>query len=317
MIEVKNLSKRFGETLAVSDVSFQIQKGEVVGLLGPNGAGKSTTMRMMCGFFVPDSGTARIGGYDIVDQAIECRRQIGYLPEDTPLYPEMNVIESLEYAAGLQGVKSSELPSAVSKVIGMCGLEKVLTKSIHQLSKGYHQRVGLAQAMIHDPEVLVLDEPSSGLDPNQIREIRELIREIGKQKTVILSTHILPEVEMTCGRVIIINEGKIVTDCKIEDIRTFAGGESVYYLTVRAPKEDFSNGLNGMITDGKITSYDCLGEMDDGLRFKLASVSKRHLGTELFTYVKDNGWTLSELRQEAMNLENVFSNLTLSDESKR
>ena len=212
MIEVKGISKRFGPTTAVDNISFSIAKGEVVGFLGPNGAGKTTTMRILTCFLPADAGEAKVAGFDVLEQSMAVRSRIGYLPESAPLYLDMRVSEFLDYIGAIRGLHGADRTAAINRMIEVCGLSGVMLKQIGELSKGYRQRVGLAQAMIHNPEILVLDEPTSGLDPNQIREIRDLIKTLGKEKTVILSTHILPEVEATCSRVMIINRGKIVAD---------------------------------------------------------------------------------------------------------
>lgn len=210
MIEVRNLTKQYENVTAVDNISFDIQKGEIVGFLGPNGAGKTTTMRMLTCFMPATSGTAKIAGYDIFENPLEIKKRVGYMPETPPLYPEMTVSSYLDYAATLKGVASSNKKAALTRVIEKCHLTSVQNRIIGNLSKGFRQRVGLAQALVHDPEVLILDEPTVGLDPKQIIDIRQLIKELGKEHTVILSTHILPEVTQTCQKVIIINEGKIV-----------------------------------------------------------------------------------------------------------
>ena len=211
-IIVTNLTKSYGSVKAVDDISFEVHHGEIVGFLGPNGAGKTTTMRMLTSFLSPTSGSVSIEGKDIKEFSLETRKLIGYLPEQNPLYHDMNVMDYLEFTARLQGVPKTNTAKKVREMIGVCGLSTVKHMDIGQLSKGYRQRVGLAQAMIHDPKILIMDEPTSGLDPNQIVEIRNLIRQLGREKTVILSTHILPEVQATCNRVLIISHGKIVAD---------------------------------------------------------------------------------------------------------
>ncbi|HHI67714.1 MAG TPA: ATP-binding cassette domain-containing protein, partial [Planctomycetes bacterium] len=218
MIQVENLKKHYGPTQALTGVSFEVPRGEVLGFVGPNGAGKTTTMKILTGFLYPDEGSAKLGGLDVLEQPLEARKLVGYLPESNPLYMEMSVISYLRFAADIRGVEGRYRKAAVEKVVKDCGLEGVRGKDIGELSKGYKQRVGLAQAMIHDPDILILDEPTSGLDPNQIVEIRNLIKKIGQERTVILSTHYLQEVEATCDRVIIIHKGGIVADGKLEDL---------------------------------------------------------------------------------------------------
>ncbi len=212
MIKVDNLQKNYGPARALRGISFEVARGEVVGFLGPNGAGKSTTMKILTGFLLPSAGTARIDGLDVVDRSLEVRRKIGYLPESTPLYGEMSVREYLRFAAEIRGVRGASVSTAIDRVVGLCGLERVFGKNIIELSKGYRQRVGLAQAMVHQPDLLILDEPTSGLDPNQIVEVRSLIQRLGREHTVILSTHYLQEVEAACTRVIVVDLGEIVAD---------------------------------------------------------------------------------------------------------
>src|SRR5882672_1229031 len=219
MIEVEGLTKDYGATRAVDQVTFNVRKGEVLGFLGPNGAGKSTTMKMLTCYLAPTAGRARVAGFDVFDESLEVRRRIGYLPEDTPIYRDMTVLEYLEFAAEIRGMDPQKSQGRIKEIGGRCGLGDVAGKLVGELSKGYRQRVGLAQAMLHDPDILILDEPTSGLDPNQIVEIRSLIKEIGREKTVILSTHILPEVQATCTRIVIISGGKLVADGSPQDLR--------------------------------------------------------------------------------------------------
>ncbi len=218
MIEVCEVSKSYGSLQAVSGISFEIERGEVVGFIGPNAAGKSTTMRILTCYIPADSGDARVAGFDVLDESMEVRSRLGYLPEDAPLYPDMRVDAFLNYVASIRDLKGESGRSAVSRVVDICGLAKVYRRQVGELSKGYRQRVGLAQALIHDPDLLILDEPTSGLDPLQIREIRSLIKELGKEKTVILSTHILPEVEVSCNRIILIHKGRIIADAGMEEV---------------------------------------------------------------------------------------------------
>jgi ABC-2 type transport system ATP-binding protein len=219
MIKVENLTKEYGANRAVDQVSFNVRKGEVLGFLGPNGAGKSTTMKILTCFLAPTSGSAQVAGFDVFDQSLEVRQHVGYLPEDTPLYKDMSVLEHLEFAANMHGMTGDRVHARIKEIGGRCGLSDVAGKLVGELSKGYRQRVGLAQAMLHDPDILILDEPTSGLDPNQIAEIRALIKEVGKEKTVILSTHILPEVQATCSRMLIISGGKLVADGTPDELR--------------------------------------------------------------------------------------------------
>src|SRR3954447_6455120 len=219
MIQVENLTKDYGPTRAVDRVTFNVRKGEVLGFLGPNGAGKSTTMKMLTCFLAPTGGTARVAGHDVFDESLEVRRRIGYLPEDTPIYRDMTVLEYLHFAAEMRGMEHARRELRIKEIGGRCGLTESAGKLVGELSKGFRQRLGLAQAMLHDPDILILDEPTSGLDPNQIVEIRSLIKEVGQEKTVILSTHILPDVQATCSRIVIISGGKLVADGTPDELR--------------------------------------------------------------------------------------------------
>jgi ABC-2 type transport system ATP-binding protein len=233
MIEVKNLTKRYGDLVAVSNISFTAAKGQILGFLGPNGAGKTTTMRVITGFMPATSGTVKIAGFDIFEQSYECRKRIGYLPENPPLYNDMTVLSYLRFVGRIRGVAKADLPEAVERVLRACGLTDVPRRVIGHLSKGYRQRVGLAQAIIHNPDVLVLDEPTIGLDPRQIIDIRSLIKELAQNRTVILSTHILPEVTQLCDKVVIINQGRIVVEEMLETLTRGTTLEQVFlhYIT--------------------------------------------------------------------------------------
>ena len=233
MIEVKNLTKRYGPTVAVDNVSFSAKSGEVLGFLGPNGAGKTTTMRVLTCYLSADEGNATVDGYDVFDQSVEVRKRIGYLPESAPLYTDMGVIDYLKFIAQVRDIPKSQRQQRTKEVIDICGLERVIQKDVGELSKGYRQRLGLAQSLIHDPPILIMDEPTSGLDPNQIIEIRNLIKEIGKEKMIIFSTHILPEVSATCSRILIINNGKIVANGSPESLADRAKGGQVVDITIR------------------------------------------------------------------------------------
>jgi ABC-2 type transport system ATP-binding protein len=234
MIRIQGLTKSFGEAQALKGVTFEVPRGQVVGFLGPNGAGKTTTMRILAGYLTPTSGTAAVAGRDVVSSPVETRRRIGYLPENNPLYEEMMVLDFLEFVAQARGVPVAERRARIASAVERCGLGQVVGKDIGQLSKGYRQRVGLAQAILHDPDLLILDEPTTGLDPNQIVEIRSLIKELGKQKTVILSTHILSEVQSTCSRVLIISDGRLVADDSPEHLTVGQGGAVRVVLASRS-----------------------------------------------------------------------------------
>jgi ABC-2 type transport system ATP-binding protein len=314
MISVRSLSKSFGTTRAVREVSFDVARGEVVGFLGPNGAGKTTTMRILTCYMPADSGSATVAGFDTTTQSLEVRRRIGYLPESAPLYDDMGVIEYLSFVAEIRGIERALRTQRIREMVERCGLEKVVGKDIGELSRGYRQRVGLAQTLIHNPDILVLDEPTSGLDPNQIREIRSLIREIGREKTVILSTHILPEVEMTCGRVIIIRDGEIVASDTPDKLRQRSGGGGTYTVRVRATeREPVESSLGSLPGVSRVLYRD---EESPGLhRFEVTAGSD-NLGEELFSWAVGQGLVLSELRREEASLEDVFRELTAEEGGK-
>ncbi len=307
MIEVENITKNYGATRALRGVSFKINRGEIVGFLGPNGAGKSTTMKILTCFIPADSGLASVAGHDVFTDSLEVRRKIGYLPESTPLYTEMPVVDFLRFMGGMRGLGGSRLKERVRAVVKLAGLEGAVGKNIGELSKGYRQRVGLAQALIHEPEILVLDEPTSGLDPNQIKEIRELIREIGKEKTVILSTHILPEVTATCDRAIIISDGRVVASGTPEELTARGHGGQVVFARVRGPQGEVAGRL------AKIEGVDEVkpADTEDGVvGYHLHAAKGQGLSEKVFQAVVENRWTLTELRQERATLEDVFAELT-------
>lgn len=246
MISVEALTKRFADAEAVSNVTFRVEKGEILGLLGPNGAGKTTTMRMLTCFVPPSAGTAKVGGFDIYDQSIEVRRLVGYLPENVPLYGEMRVGEFLRFRARLKGVPRSRVTARLDDVAGRCGLGDVRNKVIDHLSKGFRQRVGLAESLLHEPPILILDEPTVGLDPKQIRQVRELIQDLGREHTIILSSHILPEVEQVCRRVVIIDRGKIVAQDRPDALRLALGGASRLDVEIRGDRAGILEALSGL-----------------------------------------------------------------------
>ena len=307
MIEVDNLTKDYGSKLAVDSISFEVPSGEVLGFLGPNGAGKSTTMKMLTCFLSPTAGTARVGGHDVLDESLDVRSMVGYLPEDTPLYHDLTTLEMLEFVSAMRGVPSAQRDDRMRRISKVCGLNGVLGQPVGELSKGFRQRVGLAQAMIHDPPILILDEPTSGLDPNQIVEIRELIKKIGEEKTVILSTHILPEVQATCGRVIIINEGKLVADGSPDEL-AHRDADNTYRLLVEgAEPEAIQDKLKGVTGVEKVSSTE--GE-DDASGWVVQGSDKNDLRRELFACVRDNDWVLLEMQRHRASLEDVFRKLT-------
>ncbi len=307
-IIVENLTKTYGSQKAVDDISFRVKTGEVLGFLGPNGAGKTTTMKAITTFLVPESGNISIGNFSTSRDPEEVKKHIGYLPENNPLYTEMPVIDYLAYTAELYGIPKDKVRERILEMVKVCGLEGEKHKNIGELSKGYQQRVGLAQALIHDPEVLILDEPTSGLDPNQIIEIRELIKRIGKEKTVILSSHILAEVEATCDRIMIINKGKIVADGTSNDLRKGAQGKEILQITVEdGDKNEVFNSLKKLecvelvdFIDGKENSYE------------VQSTQNKSSRREIFKLCVDKGWTLTEMAVFETKLEDVFRELTMN-----
>ena len=311
MIKVENLTKRYAGHTAIRDLSFEVGKGEIVGFLGPNGAGKSTTMRILSSFMPPTSGRASIAGFDIFEQSLQARAHLGYMPENVPLYGDMRVTEYLDYRAALKGVPHRRIAERVGDVKELCGLKDVERKLIGALSKGYRQRVGLADALVHEPDLLILDEPTSGLDPNQIRQVRDLIKNLGKQHTILLSTHILPEVEMTCSRVIIINKGRIeASDTPanlLGEIRT-AGG------VVLEAKVGTDNGVEEL---KKIVGVRDVATSADGdwQRFSLRVESGADVREEVFQLAATRRWAVRELSQRRATLEDVFVELTHADDA--
>jgi ABC-2 type transport system ATP-binding protein len=308
MISVQNVSKRYGSVVALDDVSFEVSAGEVLGFLGPNGAGKTTTMKILTCYIVANAGSVTVAGYDVLERSLEVRRRVGYLPESVPLYTDMRVIDYLRFIARAREVPAKERTPAIARVVSECGLAPMLGAGIGELSKGYRQRVGLAQAMIHNPDILILDEATSGLDPSQIVEIRGLIREIGREKTVIFSTHILQEVSAVCSRVLIINEGRLVADDTPEALRGRAGHEQTSIVHVKGPVEAVEQALRAL---SGVRSCRRVGARDGGAHeFRVESKLGVEIGQKVFELVRDRGWTLSELRTERATLEDVFLALT-------
>ena len=307
MIKVEGLTKRYGRTTAVRNISFEVEKGEIVGFLGPNGAGKTTTMRILTGFLPPTEGTASVDGMDVQEQPIEVKRRIGYLQESPPVYPEMTVWDYLEFVARLKGIASTDVAGRVDSVIDRCSIGGVRSKLNGQLSKGYRQRVGLAQALIHNPDVLILDEPTAGLDPKQIIEVRELIRELGGEHTIILSTHILPEVSTTCGRVIIINEGKIEASDTPENLTARLQGHDSIWVEVDGPAEEVEakiQGIQGVENVSRKT-----GQAGRSA-WEVETGKDPAIRTELARAVIESGWGLYEVRSVGLSLEDIFLKLT-------
>jgi ABC-2 type transport system ATP-binding protein len=309
MIQVENLTKDYGPTRAVDRVTFNVRKGEVLGFLGPNGAGKSTTMKMLTCFLAPTGGTAKVAGFDVFDHSLEVRQRIGYLPEDTPIYRDMTVLEYLRFAAEMRGMDQARADLRIREIGGRCGLTENAGKLVGELSKGFRQRLGLAQAMLHDPDILILDEPTSGLDPNQIVEIRSLIKEVGQEKTVILSTHILPEVQATCSRILIISSGRLVADGTPDELRARERG-SRYRVVVEAngvPQDSIRDRLTRI---GGVVRCEKVATEDGAYAFAIDGASSEDLRKSLFRAAVDNRWTLLELVRESASLEDVFRNLT-------
>lgn len=306
-IKVENLVKKYGTQRALDGISFEVHSGEILGFLGPNGAGKTTTMKILTCFMAPTEGDVRVGNYSVLHDAEQIKKRIGYLPEHNPLYTDMPVIEYLQFTAAIQGVAKQRIPDRIREMVRLCGLDKEKHKDIGELSKGYRQRVGLAQAMIHDPEILILDEPTTGLDPNQIIEIRELIRELGKEKTVIFSTHILPEVEATCDRVLIIHDGKIVADGAPSELRRQSGGAEMSRICIEdAPVQDtVFSALRGL---EMVTSVDW--DKSSG-KFIIESKRGESARRAIFRLCADNNWVLTELTPIERDLEDVFRNVTI------
>jgi ABC-2 type transport system ATP-binding protein len=314
MIEVEGLTKDYGAARAVDAVTFQVRKGEVLGFLGPNGAGKSTTMKMLTCYLAPTAGRATVAGHDVFDKSLEVRRRIGYLPEDTPIYRDMTVLEYLRFAADLRQMDGAKSPGRIKEIGGRCGLGDVAGKLVGELSKGYRQRVGLAQAMLHDPDILILDEPTSGLDPNQIVEIRSLIKEIGREKTVILSTHILPEVQATCSRILIISGGKLVADGTPADLRRRERGSRYRVIVEKngAAPEAVRDRLAGL---AGVARCEAIAAETGALAFAIDGSSEGDLRKTIFRAAVDNQWTLLELARESASLEDVFRHLTTGEET--
>lgn len=308
MIEVSQLTKRFGDTLAVNDLSFSVSKGEVLGFLGPNGAGKSTTMKMISGFIAPDVGTVTIEGIDIEKNPIEAKSKLGYLPEGIPLYGDMPVHSFLAFVGRVRGLRSTELTERIASVVADVRLGDVLTESIASLSKGYKRRVGIAQAMLHDPPVLVLDEPTDGLDPNQKDQVRYLINNISRDKAIILSTHILDEVEAVCSRVIIIDKGEVVVD---SDPQTLAArSENHNIVTLELTNVNIEQACQQLqeIDGVRRVQYK---EVDDSI--EIIPTDGRHLVQSVWHAAMSNGWTVSTISEQTGQLEDVFRQLTRDD----
>jgi ABC-2 type transport system ATP-binding protein len=306
-IVIENLTKKYGSQKAVDNISLKVNTGEILGFLGPNGAGKTTTMKIITNFIAADEGKIYIGGKLLTDNYNDIKKHIGYLSENNPLYQDMPVIDFLYFCAKIQGIENNRIPGRVAEMIKITGLNREKHKNIGQLSKGFQQRVGLAQAIIHDPEILILDEPTSGLDPNQIAEIRKLIRELGREKTVILSTHILPEVEATCDRIFIINKGKIVADGTAESLRKQAQGSDILRVKIEDGQPDkIFKSLQTVKSVSMVEFADRNFNRFD-IHCKDESVKR-----EIFKLCVDNKWVLTEMTTFETKLEDIFRNLTIN-----
>lgn len=330
MIEASALTKRYGSLRALDKVSFEVNRGEVVGFLGPNGAGKSTTMRILTCFISATSGTAKVHGFDVFDDPLEVRKRIGYLPQRAPLYQDMSVWEYLEFVADMRGLEHSTFRSRMKGIVDVCGLAQVLGKNIGALSHGYRQRVGLGQALVHNPPILILDEPTADLDPNEKAEVIRYIKEIGKERTVLLSTHNLSEVEAACARAIIVSKGRVVADGPLDDIR--AKSDKVRYV-VMVHEQRVLDGVEGYRSSGKkpptaqevqdalskLPGASAVSELptdDKAHRFQFMGPHGSDIRPELFMLMVQKGWLLLEMRRDAQTLEDVFKVLTKGDERK-
>jgi ABC-2 type transport system ATP-binding protein len=316
MIKVQGLTKRYARTVAVDNISFEVEKGQIVGFLGPNGAGKTTTMRVLTCFLPPTMGTASVAGFDVLEDPMEVKKRIGYLPESPPLYPEMEVTEYLTFVGKLKGIPSSDLARRIDDVVGRCAIGDVRTRLISKLSRGFRQRVGLAQAIIHNPPVLVLDEPTSGLDPKQIIEIRELLKSLAGEHTIILSTHILSEVEHSCEHVIIIDRGKLVAIDSVANLTNRLRGAEAVALEVEAADgrpnpSDVQQRLEQVAGVSRVVMKD---SKNGRLTFEIESLQGRHIRADLARSVVQAGWNLCELRAVGLSLEDIFLQLTAAEE---
>ena len=305
MVQIKELTRYYGQTCAVDNLNFEIPKGQILGLLGPNGAGKTTTLRILTGYLQPTSGTILVEGVDVRENPLEVKKRIGYLPESSPIYPDMIVFDYLLFIAEMRGIEKTEQIKRIKELAKICSLTDVMHKTVMNLSKGYKQRVGLALALMSDPDILVLDEPTSGLDPNQIVEIRSIIKEIGKTKTIIFSTHILSEAEATCDRVVIINNGKIAADGTTEMLKNTEDGNRLVSLTLeKAEKTDVESVLKGFNGISDIS----IEEQDNALDIRISCAGD--IRAALYNEIKKKDWILLELKQEKKSLENIFRELT-------
>jgi ABC-2 type transport system ATP-binding protein len=308
MIRIENLTKYYHTLCAVDQINLDVEKGEILGLLGPNGAGKTTTLRMLTGYLKPSSGTIFVKGFSIDKHVLEIKKVLGYLPESAPLYHDMLVFDYLNYVAAIREIHRDQKLARIRRLAELCGINEVMHQPIGELSKGYRQRVGLAHAMMCDPEVLVLDEPTSGLDPNQIAEIRKIIKEIGKEKTIIISTHILSEAEATCDRIVIINQGKIVADGSTENLKQSAGGQNIMNLSLQ--NADFTSAKETFASISGIESVTRVAETNKTLNIKLGYQSTHDLRPDIYRKIRATDWIILDFHQETQSLENIFRELT-------
>jgi len=313
MIEIHNLSKHFGAIRAVDGVSFKVERGTVLGFLGPNGAGKSTTMKMLTGFLHPSGGTAQVCGFDVREQPLEAKRCVGYLPEGAPLYPDMTPAAFLDFVAGIRGLSGERKRTRIAEVVAEVNLQSVMHQRIETLSKGFKRRVGLAQAILHDPQVLVLDEPTDGLDPNQKHEVRSLIRSMAKDKVIVLSTHILEEVEAVCTRVMIIARGKVVIDCTPSELASRSRWHNA--VTLRVPASGAEKVAEKVRSLADVESVERLDGAGGLVSFLITPVKHRNIAAEIGARARAEGWEVDELRVEHGRLDEVFRELTLSKAS--
>lgn len=313
MIKVEHLTKEFGSIKAVSDVSFTVERGQILGFLGPNGAGKTTTMRMLCGIFPPTTGRAEISGFDLTRDPIEIRKRIGYLPEQVPLYPELRVREYLDFVCSLWTASKAERIRRIDEALNFCGLIEEDQTLLGRLSRGYRQRVGLAQALVHDPEILILDEPTVGLDPKQIREIRDLIKSFKGKKTVILSTHILPEVSMTCDKVVIIDQGKVVAEGTPESLTQSVKKTAEVEIEVQGPPDEISKVLSAI---SGVRQVNVLQPILPGhAKLVLQTREGLDLRPEIARAIVQRNWGLLEMHLHALTLEDIFLKLVTQEEA--
>ncbi len=310
MVEIKQLRKNFGPLVAVDDISFQVGQGEVLGFLGPNGAGKSTTMKMITGFLTPTAGTVLVDGYDIVQQPLAVKRRIGYLPEGAPGYPDMTPAHFLEFVARVRGLQGAEQRKRISEIVAKVNLQTVLYQSIDTLSKGFKRRVGLAQAILHDPEVLILDEPTDGLDPNQKHEVRTLIKEMAQEKVIILSTHILEEVHAVCSRAIIIANGKILADGSPADLEAKSRYHNAVTITLKAAVEQAPQVRQALSSLPSVYKVDILTETDSNLSYQVFPEAQRSIIDEISQYARNQQWEVEELHVDKGHLDEVFRSIT-------